>query len=60
MTVATLLSVLWPSPNTVEKLQAAILKAWKELDIRNIDKYVKGMPKQVEAILAAKGGYTIF
>jgi hypothetical protein len=36
------------------------LKAWEELDIRNIDRYVKGMPKQVGAILAAKGGYTTF
>jgi len=49
---------LSPLPNTVEQLQAAILKAWDKLDIQDIDKYVKGMPKRVLAVLAAKGGHT--
>jgi transposase len=49
---------LSPLPNTVEQLRAAILKAWDELDIQDIDKYVKGMPKRVLAVLAAKGGHT--
>jgi transposase len=49
---------LSPLPNTVVQLRAAILKAWDELDIQDIDKYVKGMPKRVLAVLAAKGGHT--
>jgi transposase len=49
---------LSPLPNTVEQLWAAILKAWDKLDIQDIDKYVKRMPKWVLASLAAKGGHT--
>jgi len=55
-----IIQALSPPPNTVKQLRATILKAWEELDIRDIDKYVKGMPKQVQAVLVAKGGHTRF
>jgi hypothetical protein len=45
-------------PNTVEQLRAAILNAWGELKIQDIDKYVRGMPARVQAVLAVKGGHT--
>ena len=45
-------------PTTVDGLKAAVLAAWDELDITDVDKYVLSMPDRVAAVLAYKGGHT--
>jgi len=45
-------------PTTVDELKAAVLAAWDELDIANVDKYILSMPDRVAAVLVSKGGHT--
>lgn len=47
-------------PNTVADLKAAVLRAWDELLIEDVDKHIRGMPDRVEAVLRARGGHTRF
>jgi transposase len=47
-------------PNTVEQQQAAILAAWEDLAIEDINKHVNRMSDRVEAVAKAKGGHTRF
>jgi hypothetical protein len=47
-----------PIPTTVEKLKAACNQVWEDLDIEDINKYVRSMPARVSAVLEAKGGHT--
>lgn len=42
-------------PTTVDELKQAILDAWEELDMEDINKYVRSMPDRVATVLEAKG-----
>ncbi|GLB39040.1 putative encoded by [Lyophyllum shimeji] len=54
----TRLRALPRPPNTVEELKAAVLRAWDELPIEDVDKHIRRMPDRVQAILKARGGHT--
>ena len=47
-------------PNTVKQLRAAVLDAWEQLPMEQINGHVWKMGDRVEAILKAKGGHTAF
>ena len=47
-------------PNTVKQLRAAILDAWEQLPMEQIDGHIRKMGDRVAAILKAKGGHTTF
>ena len=47
-------------PNTVEQLCAAILAAWEDLAIEDVNKHVDRMPDRVEAVVKARGSHTRF
>ena len=46
--------------NTIEQLRAAVLNAWEQLPMEQIDGHIWKMGDHVEAILKAKGGHTAF
>jgi len=46
------------APSTISELIQAVKDAWDQLEIKDIDKYIDGMPKQVQAVLDADGGHT--
>jgi len=45
-------------PTTVDELQTAIQEEWANLEIKDIDKYIRTMPQRVAAVLIAHGGHT--
>jgi DDE superfamily endonuclease len=45
-------------PTTIDGLKAAVLTAWEELDVADVDKYILSMPDRAAAVLASKGGHT--
>ncbi|KAF8060126.1 hypothetical protein FPV67DRAFT_1564293 [Lyophyllum atratum] len=45
-------------PTTLEQLKSAVLQAWEDLPIEDVDKHVQRMPERVEAVSAAKGRHT--
>ena len=47
-------------PSNVDKLKAAVLKAWDEISLDTINTHISSMPDCVAAVLAAKGGHTQF
>ena len=50
-----------PNPlNTVEQLYAAILTAWEDLAIKDVNKHVDWMPNGVGVVVEARGSHTRF
>ena len=47
-------------PNTVEQLHAAILAAWEDLAIEDVNKHVDWMPDRVEVVARVRGSHTRF
>jgi hypothetical protein len=35
-----------------------VKECWEELDVADIDKYIKSMPERIQAVIEAKGGNT--
>ncbi|KAF4620782.1 hypothetical protein D9613_000081 [Agrocybe pediades] len=49
-----------PPPSNVESLSKAVLEAWEQLPVSDVNKHIKNMPKRISAVLASKGGHTRF
>jgi len=47
-------------PSSVAELIEAVKEAWKQIKIKDVNKYVHRMDDVVEAVLKAKGGHTGF
>ena len=47
-------------PNTVEQLCSAILAAWEDLAIEDVNKHVDWMPDRVEVVARVRGSHTRF
>ncbi|PPQ91969.1 hypothetical protein CVT25_004444 [Psilocybe cyanescens] len=47
-------------PSTLHSLKSAVLAAWDELDIANVNKNIFSMPDRVAAIFHSRGGHTCF
>ena len=47
-------------PSSIPQLISDIHDAWDQLPQEDIDKHIRTMPKRVQAVLKAKGGYTWF
>ncbi|KAA1469577.1 hypothetical protein DENSPDRAFT_759649, partial [Dentipellis sp. KUC8613] len=45
-------------PSSLEELWEALQEEWAKLDVQAIHHLYESMPRQVEALLEAKGGYT--
>jgi hypothetical protein len=55
-----ILCYLTHPPSTVEQLRTAVLNAWEQLLMEQINGHIWKMGNCVEAILKAKGGHTTF
>ncbi|TFK18784.1 hypothetical protein FA15DRAFT_549923, partial [Coprinopsis marcescibilis] len=54
----TIIRQLPHPPSTVQELQTAVLAAWEQLPLKQIQKHMWTMPERAKAVKATKGGHT--
>ena len=47
-------------PSTVEELKQVVREAWEDISVESVNKEIGHMTDRVEAVLAARGGHTLF
>lgn len=56
--IKKIIRALPKQPGNVKALREAILKAWKDLPIKDVNKHISTMGKRVRVVKSVKGGHT--